>query len=246
MSKQEDREEIKIFTYDYVVELQRMVEIEEEFGGYLNEVFSYQEKYPKGRTGVYIPKGFDLKMPKKGDSFDLDNSVSLYENISGLNPAAASDVRLWTYLVHTRFWDYMRKRWPIDNFDNPKGRILDRYHLKYLNLQSLTRNGLSRLWWYVHLTIDNKRIDKYELTKILLSRADIAVGLLERSIGSNKNIRFAVLEFLKENEDISKNEKKTRSLLNQVNLLGGVKNLPFLKLNDIKEYLYKIKDFTIA
>ncbi len=185
MSKHENREEIKIFTYDYVVELQRKVEIEEEFGEYLNETFNYQEKHPKGRTGVYIPKGFDLKLPEKGDYFDLDNSVSLYENIAGLNPAIASDVRLWTYLLHVRFWNYMRKRWTIDNLDNPKGRILDRYHLKYLNLQSLTRNGLSRLWWYVHLTIDNKRIDKYELTKILLSRADIAVGLLERSIGSN-------------------------------------------------------------
>jgi hypothetical protein len=90
----------------------------------------------------------------------------------------------------------MKNRWPLDDLENPKNRIIDRYHLKYLKLESLTRNGISRLWWYVHLTIDLKRNDKFELTRTLLSRADLSVGILERALGSNRNIRIGLLEFL--------------------------------------------------
>lgn len=246
MSNQKESEEIKIFTYDYVVELQRKIEIDEVFDQYYNEKFNYEEKFPKGRTGVFIAKDFELKLPDKGNNYDLENSISFYENIKGLNPTIASDPRLWTYLIHSRFWNYMRKRWGIDNLENPKGRLIDRYHVKYLKLETLTRNGLSRLWWYVHLTKSNKYKDKYKLTRILLSRADIAVGLLERSFGSNEIIRTAVLEFLDENNDILKSENQTRELFVHLNLIGGVKNLPFLDVNEIKGYLEKIKHKIIA
>jgi len=235
-------QEIKVFTYDYLVELQRNIEIQEEYSAYLSDSFEYKENYPKGKTGVFISQDFTFKMPDANSSYDLENSILLYENIIGLNPTIASDSRLWTYLTHVRFWDYMKKRWPIDNLEDPKGRIMDRYHLKYLKLESLTRNGIARLWWYVHLTVDENRKDKYELTKILLSRAEIAVGLLERALGSNRNIRIAILEFLLKNDTIRKSENQTRTLYRQMNLLGGVKNLPFLKPSEIQEYLVKIKN----
>lgn len=103
------------------------------------------------------------------------------------------------------------------------------------------RNGISRLWWYAHLTVDDKRKDKYELTKVLLNRAEIAVGILERALGSNNNIRTALLEFLKENSSIKDSENKTRELLKGLNLVGGVKNLPFLETDEIKQILDDIK-----
>jgi hypothetical protein len=234
-------EEIRIFTYDYVNELQRNVEIKELYDSYYSEKFLYDERYPKGSTGVFIPFDFELLNPEKGNNYDLENSITFYEKVKGLNPTIASDPRLWTYLTHVRFFSYMKKRWPIDDIESPKGRIIDRYHLKYLKLESLTRNGLSRLWWYTYLTIDNNRKDKYELTKILLSRADLAVGILERAFGSNTNIRIALLEFLAENKDVKDDEAKSRDLLMQLNLYGGVKNLPFLKTLEIKNVLKRIK-----
>lgn len=241
MNKDIKTEEIKVFTYDYVNELQRNVEIKEKFDSYKLEKFPYQEKFPKGSTGVYIPFAFELKNPEKGNNFDLDNSIAFYEEAKGINPTLASDPRLWTYLTHVRFFHYMKNRWPIDDLENPKNRLIDRYHLKYLKLESLTRNGLSRLWWFAHLTIDNNRKDKFELTRTLLVRADLTVGILERALGSNRNIRIAILEFLAENEDIRDNEDKSRNLLIQLNLYGGVKNLPYLVTNEIKNVLRKIK-----
>lgn len=91
------------------------------------------------------------------------------------------------------------------------------------------------------MTVDNKRKDKYELIKELIYRQDIAVSLLERSLGSNENVRTAFLEFLFENLEIKENEAKSRICLQKLNLVGGVKILPMLEIEEIKQLLEKIK-----
>jgi hypothetical protein len=78
------------------------------------------------------------------------------------------------------------------------------------------------------------------LTKTLLSLQDIPVSLLERSIGSNKKIRKAVLEFLIENPEL-KTSKNVQLLIKYLNLAGGVKNIPFLNIKEIKLLLTNIK-----
>ncbi len=121
------------------------------------------------------------------------------------------------------------------------GLIKDRYFLRNLNLETLTRNALAKLWWYAHITIDSKRENNYELLEILLRRQDLAVGITERSIGINKKLRVAILEYLKENPAIAANENQSRELIKGLNLSGGVKMLPLLEINEIKIILEKIR-----
>jgi len=239
----EKKNEIRLFTSDYINQLQRKVEVHKETENYINDKFPWEKKFPKGSAGIFLPEDFKFKMPDdKRNLFDLENSILLYENLIGMDETKASDPRLWTYLTHVIFWNYMRKRWPVEGVENPTGRIIDRYHMKYLKLESLVRNGISRLWWYTHLTIDEKRKDKYEITRVLLSKADITVGIMERTFGSNKNIRIALLEFLSKNPAITEKEDMWRDLFIQINILGGVKNLPFLTIDEIEKNLIRIKE----
>lgn len=227
--------ELKVFTESYTDKLHRDVKSTDNIENYLKHTFPYEERFPKGNTNIFITEDFDLD----ADKTDLENSILLYEELQ-LNETQASDPRLWTYLSHVVFWKYMRKRWAIENVrknDNPIGRVVDRYLLINPRLESLTRNGISRLWWYAHLTRDKEREDNYELTRVLLSRAEIPVGLLERTIGINCNMRTAILEFLKENENILSNEDLTRELLRTLNLYGGTKVLPLLEISEIKKIL---------
>ncbi len=236
-----DKIELKIFSNDYVDYLLKQVEVYGKVEPFYTESPDWEEKTPRGRTNLFLPTDFKLKMPEGSQiSYDLENSISLYEKIVGINETIASDPRLWTWLSHIYFWDYMRARWPVEGVKNPIGRITDRYYMKYLKLESLVRHGISRLWWYAHLTCDENRDDKYELTRILLSKADITVGIMERSLGSNKNIRTALLEILSENPEISEKEDEWRKLFISVNLLGGVKNLPFLSVEEIKTKVIQI------
>jgi len=233
------RIEVPLFTINYVNKLYKNLDKENAIDLYNQPNFEIEDEYAVGGSGIYLKKDFYLDH----DLDILNNAVKLYENLE-LNETYASDKRLWTYLTHVFFWDYMQKEWKID-FSKEKNQIIkfirDRYFLNTLNIRSLTHNGISRLWWYTHLTIDESRKDKYELTKVLLSLQDIPVSLLERSLGGSSNIRKAVLEFLAENPGI-KTSKKTQELLKQLNLVGGVKNLPMLKLNEVKSVLLKIKN----
>jgi hypothetical protein len=234
--------EIKIFTESYIEKLSRDVKSTQNVDNYYSESFPCDERHPKGNSNVYLDLNVKLN-PAQSAEADLESSIKLYEALE-INETQASDPRLWTYLSHVTFWSYMRKRWALENVrqnDSPIGRVNDRYILTTPGLESLSRHGIARLWWYAHLTIDTNRNDKYELTKILLKRAEISVGILERVVGTNYNTRTAILEFLKENEEILINENLTRSLLKAFNLFGGIKILPILEVPELKEILNRIR-----
>jgi len=234
--------ELKFFSAFYVDKLYRQVAATENFDNYLEDQFPFEEKYAKGPTGIFIDPNMRLN-PEKSD---FENSIVLYETLNGLTEVQASDERLWTYLTHVHFWNYMQKRWSIEDSKTPISRIRERYFLRNLSLESLTRNGLSRLWWYAHITYDVNRKNKYELLETLLQRQDLVVGITERAIGTNKKIRTGLLEYLRDNPSIASNENLTRELIKALNLYGGVKMLPMLEIAEIKAVLSKIKLSTAA
>ena len=115
---------------------------------------------------------------------DIENSILLHRAFPDLTRVEAGDPRLWTRLTHVEGRAYMRKRWDVGqpkHADDPDKAL--RYALQHYFLagsspsRALTRNGMSRLWWYAALTHDPARSDPYELTRVLLSALDIAQQL---------------------------------------------------------------------
>jgi len=240
MTEQQTMEQ-RIFSSRYIERLYIELTESEDYSKYELDEFPYEEDYPKGGTGITVPESIELVMPEGSDRKDLENTKILYEAYRSLTPTQASDARLWTHLTHVNFWNYMQQRWPLNEAKKPINRVRDRYFLRSLKLETLIRNGLSRLWWYGFLTYDENRSNPWELTEILLSRADLAVGITERAFGCNVNIRTAILEFLAENPDVKESENLSRELLVRLNLVGGVKNLPFLEIEEIKSVLKEIR-----
>lgn len=231
-----EKNELKIFSSSYLSRLSNDLSSEGALQLYDVDEFVFEEIFAPGSTGIFLNDNLKLDPDD-----DLKSSMLLYDNLS-LNETQASDPRLWTFLTHVRFWDYMKKRWPINSsLKNPESRVKSRYFLINLNLRTLTRNGLSRLWWYAHITIDKNRKDKYALTRILLSRADLTVGITERALGSSSVIRTSLLEFLEKHPDIKENEDKSRQLLTGLSLAGGSKPLSFLSKESVSEILHKVK-----
>ena len=231
--------ELKVFQQGYVDKLFRDIISTNNYDNYKVDNFPYEEKFPKGNTGIFIDETFNLDSKKS----DFVNSKALYEELKDINETQASDERFWVYLTHVVFWKYMRERWPLEKAEAGKeiGRVKRRYFLRTPNIETLTRNGISRLWWYAHLTYDKNRSNPYELTEVLLKRADLSVGITERAFGSNRNIRTALLEFLQDNPQISSDEDRTRELYKTLNLVGGVRNLPFLDVIELKSILNEVK-----
>ncbi|WP_274649018.1 DUF6339 family protein [Paenibacillus humicola] len=183
----------------------------------------------------------DLQMPLSSTiHFDYENTKKIYTALKELTILQATDERLWVYLTHTIFWKYMRKRWPVESYldkDKPEEAIKERYFFMANRDRALIRNGIARLWWYGYVSYDENREDPFELTKVLLSKLDIAQSLLERSFSRNPDITKSVLSVLKQKELESSfiDRENFRSLMMYINQLGGVTILDTLDPEDLEE-----------
>jgi hypothetical protein len=187
-----------------------------------------------------------LRMPDGEDLKDIENAIRVHRALSFLTPLQAREPRLWTRLTHVECWDYMRKRWDVERFGKDKGKaerfILSRYFIAQTQSRSLLRNGLSRLWWYGHVTHDPERENPYALTGVLLSTLDITQQIMERNFGRIEHVRTGFLEFLLRNKKklLGPGNKKRwyiRQLAIYLNLLGGVTLLDALSRTDVGGFL---------
>jgi hypothetical protein len=216
-------------------------------------------KFPADKTIVtkieWDPDAVPLEAEDSVVEGDIASSISLHRALSELTAAQATDERLWARLCHVEFWPYMRARWPIERFaaDSRRARqfLLSRYFVPQSQGRALMRNGLARLWWAAHLTVDYERDNAYELTAVLLSKLDIAKNLLERSLGRSNVILKAFLEFLQLNADRllvpgDASRKDIRRLSRYLNLIGGSCLLDALSSRQIIDLLNRELDRMVA
>jgi len=185
-----------------------------------NAVYSIKDYYIKDE--VWIDKYFDneewkvtskinvdsfsLLIPVDDNNYDINNIKIIYDAMKNLKPYQANEERLWSYLTHVYCWDYMRRRWPVENYlDNNKSNFIntlhERYFFKSKTKRSLIRNGLSRLWWFGYITYDENKTNPFSLTEIMLSRQDIAESVMGRSFSNNPKIVKALLSVLEDRID---------------------------------------------
>ena len=179
-------------------------------------------------TTIAIPD-FELII---GDSkTDLDNSKIIFESLKNtITPVQASDLRLWAYLAHDTFWDYMKTRWPIDvpDEDDESGtekekmirRIGSRYFFQASKGKAFVRQGIARLYWSAYLTYDEKIPDPYEYTEYFLSKQDIFTSSTERSLARNKTLLLAALKVLKNRGDLKRTQ--IREYFLELSQAGGL------------------------
>lgn len=203
---------------------------------------SWLEEYATGtgsikETGISITSLPRLLISRR-PADDAENAIRLYAGLRGLSAVQAMDERLWGYLCHVTYWDYMVARWG----STEENKIKDRFFFRFRGIGPLVRNGIARLWWFGHLTYEAHRQDPFELTRVLLSMQDIQSGLLQREFGKNRGVRCAILEFIKSRasriEHTGGSSRTVQRLMRDLNTAGGVYLLDALRppqINDILE-----------
>lgn len=199
-------------------------------------------------TSVQFKSSFALLDPEGDDHKDTENAITLHEALPQLTPLQARDPRLWTRFAHVEFWNYMRKRWPIEKHiaDEEKAArfIESRYFVAQSQSRALLRNGMARLWWTAKLSYDASRENHYELTTVLLSTLDITQQILERGFGRAPGVSTGFLEFLLRHKETlltggDRNRAHIRHLAKFLNMQGGVCILDTLTHSDIVDLLEK-------
>jgi Family of unknown function (DUF6339) len=223
-----------------------------ESGAWLSSYFSGPSWLAESNV-VQAPP-FQLHMPiSKTELYDLENTRIVYTALRHLTPLQAADPRLWAYLVHVPHWEYMRKRWPIEQYHGKKNlreNIQERYFFMPNKSRALIRNGMARLWWYGYCSHDDRRSDPFELTAVLLKNLDVTQSILEREFSLNTNVTKVMLSVLLDREKAGKAfyvRDKVRNLAKYMVQIGGVTIIDALDEPDLRELVTdKIEQLTAA
>ena len=211
----------------------------------------FLEQFFKGTGGylvdsrVEVPALPTLKLPSGDKDYDLDNAVKLHIALRDLTPAQAADERVWTWLAHGPYWDYMRARWPTDEWKK-KGLAAEetrrglRYVLEHYfapDARALVRHGIARLWWFGKATFDEKGSDPYRRTKLMLRTADSRQSIMERQYWRNPVVLAPLLDRVeyweKKNFSFYQPRERFRQLCKNVNAWGGTMLLDSLSPKDV-------------
>ena len=201
---------------------------------------------------IPAPDSMQLQMPiSRTETCDLENTKIVYEALKHLTPVQASDPRLWAYFTHVSHWDYMRKRWPVEQYVGKlrfREIIQERYFFMPDRSRALLRNGMARLWWYGYCSYDPLRADPFELTGALLKKLDVTQNLLENAFGRNIQITQAVLSVLLDREKEGRSfyeREQVRELAKYIVQVGGVTIIDALPNEDIRSLVTgKIEQLT--
>lgn len=234
----------KLFRSTYVETLLKNLRDHGLFRNYLGKTFIYDASEVIEKTTVKSDPPA-LLIPNDGNKYDLENGKIIFESYRDMDPLDATDARMWTYLSHVTYWDYMLARRPIEKQpDNKKAEyIINHWFIDSLSPGKLLRQDIAMLWWNVYLTYDDSRKNPYELTEELFSMLDYTRHLLPGTQGRNKDFVHALLEFVIENPDLFAKYKETRvrHIMTKANYLAGYKSFTSLNKKDIKLIFAKYK-----
>ncbi|PIV97006.1 MAG: hypothetical protein COZ16_02710 [Flavobacteriaceae bacterium CG_4_10_14_3_um_filter_31_253] len=172
---------------------------------------------------------------------DFECAKILYEYLK-LTPAQAGNADFWNYLHHFDIYKYIHKRWK--NQGNIQTHIKRHWLMNLTSQKYLINFPLTTLWWSIHITVDESREDKYELSKVYFSNNRFrTVSLGGMSFVRHKEAIISVLEFMRNyRNELTKNSTYTDigdEISKFINLLGGTKPLSFF---DRDWFTHKLKE----
>ena len=173
------------------------------------------------------------------DYFDI--AKELYEKLP-LQPAQASDQRIWTYLTHNVFNEFMGKLRPIK--ETTKGDyVVEHYFCK--SAKALLYNDIALFWWLFYLTERRGNPqDRYTLTREVFTMRDYTRHLFSGKQGRSVDFRQGVLEYVVENPKLFANfkEAKVRLIMSNLNTTAGSTLVSSYKSSEIKNLIHSFKD----
>ena len=168
---------------------------------------------------------------------DFESAVALYEAYRDITPLVASGKGLWVYLAHAELFDYVKKRWDINEESSPKV-------IKEHWFETSLAGTLSGLWWAVYSTVQPEKgpDHQYDLTKILFENQTFRTRtFFTYKIARHKEALFGVLEFMLEHWDVFKNQTEAKAdyVTTYFSRLGITKHLIYIDKDFYKSELEK-------
>lgn len=208
---------------------------ENETNGWIYNYF----KEPIFVQKKYMINDFELSYnPNLTDKeIDFNNSKILYEALRHLPNYIITDERFWLWLYLDKCYTQVRTMMKI----NGKSTIEDHWTFKQGVRRGLMFGVLSRCFYRVVLTIDERKEDKYELTRWIIQSPERFRNLTWRSFSSEAHLVRGILRAEKRavQENGFENNDFYTSIAKYISRIGSVKLLDVFTEEDIEELVYK-------
>ncbi len=185
-------------------------------------------------------ESFELKTSDDGDysKVDLENSIKLYEAFKDLPRYIVTDERFWMWVNMT--FGYKAALQALDV------RSDSTFHDHWLFGQGKRRGlffgVLSRCYFRVALSCDDRLPDKYELTKFVIENPERFRNLTWRASSSEKHIVLGVLKaekaIVEQFGDAVKNSLY-KVLAKSISSYGSVRLIDIVSEEDIESFAYQ-------
>lgn len=159
---------------------------------------------------------------------DAVAALAVYEAFRKLTPQQAADERLWTYLCHVEYPQYVSRRWLASRpaKEDEQARKVRNHFFAPGNRALIRDNGLSRLWWLGAIANEVEADAPQEFLERLLHRQDVRSALIERpSVSMNRRVLRSINTVMREywRRDRSLFERERfRAWMIGLNRRGGV------------------------
>ena len=184
--------------------------------------------------------------PESSDkNIDFENSKALYESLKVLPRYILCDERFWLWLHFEKFYSVVRQMMKVKG----KSTFTDHWLQTRGVRRGLMFGVLSRCYFRVALTIDDKAIDKYSLTKWVIDNPERYRNLTWRSFSSEEHLVRGVLKGEKQAVDEFKGKENSDvypEIAKYVSIIGSVRLLDMMTEDDIQLMIYnKTKDLLL-
>lgn len=206
------------------------------------ENFFGKDKYyaENGLANIKWPK-LDGKLSNPLGINDFENSRKLHKALreGGFPNSLALDERLWSWLAHTFYRDYVLERWFSAEFKTEE-KFQTRVEGKFFfSGAPQMRHSLARLYWIAEMTFDEgNKADPYWLTRTAFMNQGQADDFIERNVGRNPKVVKAAMraiefnsKLISEKGGLGKAIEKTSLALNEYAALVIIDTLTQDELN---------------
>ena len=186
-----------------------------------------------------IPE-FKLEISESGNYSDVDyyNSIVLYEALKELPRYVLTDERFWAWINFTIGYRASLQAIPIGSKDST---FKDHWLFTQGKRRGLFFGVMSRCYFRVELTVDERLEDKYELTKFVIENPERFRNLTWRSNSSQKHLVLGILKAEKaicdKYGELVKNDIYAE-VAKYISLYGSVRLIDVISEEDIYNVVY--------
>ena len=158
----------------------------------------------------------------EGPKSEIINSLLVWQALSHLPAALATEAVIWTRLTHCEGLKFSRARW-IRGMSGPQAeKTISTHFFADTRTQCRDDNAIGRLWWNAYIARIAMPDDHAGALKQLLKSADIRSNIVERAwVSSRPPVLRALMRAMNRRPEATATEQAFRDFMKSVNRRGG-------------------------